>query len=161
MKARNARLAAAAIGGGGAALGALVYLGAIALWVAIRALSGIPLSPPPVDLAFVGPLAAASLCCVVGAAGAWLVFAGRARGGVGPGALLMLVAALGVAAAVAAQPLLVDAAGDRGLPERIRNDREPSLADQPLAHPAPAGAPLAGAALAVLAPGGPGGGRRA
>ena len=63
----------------------------------------------------------------------------------------MLVAAVGVAAAMAAQPFLVDAAGDRGLPERIRNDREPSLADRPLARFLPSGALLAGAAVALAA----------
>lgn len=100
-----------------------------------------------VDLAFVGTMAAAVASCAVGATGAWLVFGRRAR----RGALLMLVAAVGVAAAMAAQPFLVDAAGDRGLPERIRNDREPSLVDRPLARFFPSGALLAGAAVALAA----------
>lgn len=140
------------IGGAGAALGAFVYFLAIVVWGAIRVLSGISFSPTLVDLAFAGPLAAASLSCVGGAVGAWLVFAGRTRVGVRRGALLMLVAALVVTAAVAAQPLLVDAAGDRGLPERIRDDSEPSLAEYSVGQFVPAAALLAGAALAFLAP---------
>jgi len=117
-------------------------------WVAIVLLSG-HLSPNLVDLAFVGTTALAVAFCAAGAVGAWLVFGRRTR----RGALLMLVAALGVSAALVAQPFLVDAAGDRGLPERIRNNREPSLADQPPARLAPAGALLAGSALALLAAG--------
>lgn len=124
------------------------------------ALSGFFPSVTLVDAAFVGPLAAASLSCVAGAAGAWLVFAGGTRGATRGrtrrGALLMLVAALvvavAVAVAVAVQPLLVDAAGDRGLPERIRDDSEPSLAEYSAGQLVPAAALLAGAALAFLAP---------
>ncbi len=104
---------------------------------------------------FVGPLAAATLCCAVGAVGAWLVYAGRTRGGTRDkprrGALLVLVAGLGVAAAVAAQPFLVDVAGDRGLPERIRDDTETSLGGS-AAQFVPPGALLVGAALASLVP---------
>lgn len=146
------RLAAAAIGGAGAALGAVVCLLAALGWVAIVFLSG-DTSPNLVDLAFVGAMAAALAFCAAGAVGAWLVFEHRAR----RGALLMLVAALGVAAALIAQPFLVDAAGDRGLPERIGNDWEPSLTDQPLTRLGPAGALLVGAALALLVPGRQGG----
>jgi hypothetical protein len=147
------RLAAAAIGGAGAALGALVYPLAIVLWVAVLVLSGFFPSVTLVDAAFVGPLVAASLSCVAGAAGAWLVFAGRTRSAVRRGALLMLAAALVVVVVLVAQPFLVDAAGDRGLTERIGNDSEPSLAEQPLVLLAPTGALLVGAALALLSPG--------
>ena len=146
------------IGGAGAALGALLYLLAVVVWVAVRGLSGISLSPTSVDLAFFGPLAAASLCCAVGALGAWLVFANRTRGGSGRGALLMLVAALGVAAFVAAQPFLIDAVGDRGLPERFQDDTRPSL-EGSVAQLVPAGTLLAGAALASWATGGAAAGR--
>ena len=148
----HVRLAAAAIGGAGAALGAVVCLLAALGWIAIVLLSGDP-SPNLVDVAFVGTMAEAVTFCAAGAAGAWLVFRHRTR----RGALLMLVAALGIAAVLLAQPFLVDAAGDRGLPERITNDSEPSLADQPLARLAPAGTLLVGAALALLAPGRRGG----
>jgi branched-subunit amino acid ABC-type transport system permease component len=129
-------------------LGALLYLSAVALWVAIAALSG-HLAPDLVDLAFVGTMAAAALACAAGGVGARLALRGSAR----TGALLMLVAALAVAAALFTQPFLVDAAGDRGLRERIRDDQEPSLTDQPLARILPSGAMLVGAALALLAPG--------
>lgn len=63
------RTVAAVIGGAGAALGALVYLGTIALGVAVAALSGY-LSPTLVDLAFFGTAAAGLLLAGVGAAGA-------------------------------------------------------------------------------------------
>lgn len=146
---------AAVIGGAGAALGAVIYPLAVVLWVAILALSGFFLLVTLVDAAFVGPLVVATLCCAVGPVGAWLVHGGRTRGAARDrprrGALLMLVAALGVAAAVAAQPFLVNAAGDRGLPERFRGDTEPSL-EGSAAHFVPAGVLLVGAALASLVP---------
>ena len=54
------RTVAAVVGGAGAALGALYYFSAIVVWVAIVLLSG--LWPTTlVDLAFVGPLAAAGV----------------------------------------------------------------------------------------------------
>ena len=93
------RLAAAVIGGAGAALGALLYLLAVALWVAIAALSG-HLAPNPVDLAFVGTEVVGILLCGAGGAGAWLALRARTR----PGALLMLLSAAGILAVFAAQP---------------------------------------------------------
>jgi hypothetical protein len=58
-------------------LGALLYPLVILLWAVIRVLSGLSLRPTDVDLAFVGPLAVASVCCVAAAWGAWLVFTGE------------------------------------------------------------------------------------
>ena len=142
------RLAAAAIGGAGAALDALLYLLAVALWVAIAALSG-HLAPNPVDLAFVGTEAAGILLCGAGGAGAWLVFGTRAR----RGALLMLLSAAGILAVFAAQPILVEAAGAYGVPEGLRADTGTPPGDYYRAAFAPAVPLLLGAALAFLAPG--------
>ena len=58
-------------------LGALLYPLVIVLWAVIRVLSGLSLRPTDVDLAFVGPFAVASVCCVAAAWGAWLVFTGE------------------------------------------------------------------------------------
>ena len=65
----SVRRAAVLIGGGGAVLGALLYPLVIVLWAVIRVLSGLSLRPTDVDLAFVGPLAVASVCCVAAAWG--------------------------------------------------------------------------------------------
>lgn len=136
------------VGGAGAALGAVLYLSAAALWVAIAALSG-HLAPNPVDLAFVGTEAAGILLCAVGGAGAWLTLRAKTR----PGALLMLLSAAGILAVFAAQPLLVEAAGAYGVPERLRADTGPPPGDYYRAAFAPAVPLLVGAALAFLAPG--------
>jgi hypothetical protein len=101
----SVRRAAVLIGGGGAVLGALLYPLVIVLWAVIRVLSGLSLRPTDVDLAFVGPLAVASVCCVAAAWGAWLVFTGETHDAIQRGALLILVAALGCAAAITARNL--------------------------------------------------------
>ena len=136
------------IGGVGAALGALHYLSAVALWVAIAALSG-QLSPNLVDLAFVGTEFAGILLCGAGLAGAWLALRARTR----PGALLMLLSAAGILAVFAAQPLLVEAAGAYGVSERLRADTGPPPGDYYRAAFAPTIPLLLGAALAFLAHG--------
>ena len=140
------------VGGTGAALGALLYLSAVALWVAIVALSGhlAPnLAPNLVDLAFVGTEVAGIIFCGAGLAGAWLAFRARTR----PGALLMLLSAAGILAVFAAQPLLVEAAGAYGVPEGLRADIGTPPADYYRAAFAPAVPLLVGAALAFLAHG--------
>jgi hypothetical protein len=142
------RVAAAAVGGAGAALGAVVYLLAAALWVAIVALSGMP-PTSLVDLAVVGTAAAGVLLCGAGGRGAWLALRGRAR----PGALLMLLSAAGILAVFAAQPLLVGAAGAYGVPERLRVDTGTPPGGYYRATLAPAVLLLLGAALAFLAHG--------
>ena len=142
------RLAAAAIGGAGAALGALLYLSAVALWVAIAALSG-HFAPNPVDLAFVGTEAAGILICGAGGVGAWLALRASPR----PGALLMLLSAVGIVAVFAAQPLLVGAAGEYGVPEGLRADTGTPPGSYYRAAFAPAVPLLLGAALAFLASG--------
>ena len=114
---RGLRVAAAAIGGAGAVLGALTYLLAVVGWVALSVLSGY-LRPDLVDLALVGTSAAGLLLAGAGAAGAWLVLKDRTR----RGALLMLISAAGVVAVFSAQPFLVNAAGAYGVPKRLQAD---------------------------------------
>ena len=138
-------MAAAAIGGAGAVLGALTYLLAVVGWVALSVLSGY-LRPDLVDLALVGTSAAGLLLASVGAAGAWLVLKDRTR----RGALLMLISAAGVVAVFSAQPFLVNAAGAYGVPKRLQADPGLPPGDYFLASFAPAAALLVGAALAFL-----------
>ena len=140
------RVAAAVIGGGGGALGAFVHALAIVAWAAMVLITST--SPAVlVAFAFIGTSAAAALLSAAGFVGAWQVLRGSAR----RGALLMLLAAVGLGIILAAQPFIVDAASDRSRPEGIGDVLEPSLAEPPLAHFVPAVALLAGAALAFVA----------
>jgi hypothetical protein len=141
------RTVAAVVGGAGAALNALYYFSAIVGWVAIVLLSG--LWPTTlVDLAFVGPLAAAVLLSGVGLVGAWRTWRGAAR----RGALLMVLAALGIAIVLGVvQPAAVSAAGAYGVPERLRADTGSPPGSYFRAALGPVVPLLAGAALAFLA----------
>ena len=142
------RTVAAVVGGAGAALNALVYYLAIVGWVAIVLLSG--LWPTTlVDLAFVGPLAAAALLSGVGLVGAWRTWRGAAR----RGALLMVLAALGIAIVLGVvQPAAVSAApAAAGVPEGLRADTGPPPGSYFRAALGPVVPLLAGAALAFVA----------
>ncbi len=111
------RTVAAVVGGAGVTLGALVYFLAIVGWVVIVLLSGL-LPTTLVDLAFVGTTAAAALLSAVGLVGAWRTWQGAALWG----ALLMLLAAVGIAIVHAVQPTAMSAAGAYGVPEGLRVD---------------------------------------
>jgi hypothetical protein len=128
-------------------LNALVYYLAIVGWVAIVLLSG--LWPTTlVDLAFVGPLAAAALLSGVGLVGAWRTWRGAAR----RGALLMVLAALGIAIVLGVvQPAAVSAApAAAGVPEGLRADTGPPPGSYFRAALGPVVPLLAGAALAFV-----------
>lgn len=139
------RTVAAVVGGVGAALGALVFFLAIVGWGVIVLLSGL-LPTTLVDLAFVGPTAAAALLSAVGLVGAWRTWQGVAL----RGALLMLLAAVGIVVVHAVQPSLVSAAGAYGVPEGLRADTGPPPGSYFRLALAPAVCLLVGTALAFL-----------
>jgi hypothetical protein len=118
------------------------------VWVAIMVVAGFA-PTTPVDLTFIGTIAVALLFACLGVAGAWRIF----RGNVRRGAWLMLISAVGIAAAFAIQPFLVGVAGSYGVPEEVLND--PEYQTDPGFTPrgffvafAPAAALLVGAMLA-------------
>lgn len=94
------RVAAAIIGAAGAAIGALRGVIGILGYLFLGTLAGDLFSP--VALAQLGGEVAALLFCVLGAVGAYLTIT---RGG-RVGALMMLLAAIGIAASFLAQALL-------------------------------------------------------
>ncbi len=140
------RIAAALLGGTGAAFGMLRGLIGVAGWIYLGSLMGD--FPNIVDMALIGTEAAGLLFSAAGMAGAGLLLARRRRR---TGVFLMLVAAAGIAVVFAVQPFLVNAAGALGIPERLQ--AEPGLppAGFLAASFAPAVALLLGAALALMA----------
>ena len=110
------RTVAVVVGGAGVVLGVLKSCTVVLLWIVVGLFAGM-YPTTLVDFALIGTEGIEVLFCGAGLFGVRLLARGDRTG-----VYLMLVAALGVAAVVASQPFLINAAGAVTIPEDLRRD---------------------------------------
>ncbi len=110
------RTVAVVVGGAGVVLGAVKSCVVVLMWIVVGLFAGM-YPTTLVDFALIGTEGVEVLFCVTGLFGVRLLARGDRTG-----VYLMLVATLGMATVVAAQPFLINVAGAVGIPENLRRD---------------------------------------